>query len=310
MIHGKTVLITGGAGFVGSHLADALVEQNDVYVLDNFSTGKRSNLPNEVTVIDDDIRNANAFDQCPPADIIFHEAALVSVPQSIEEPERSNAVNVTGTINALEYARDVDARIVLASSTAIYGDAEEIPTPESESKKPSSPYGIDKMCLDHHARVYSNLYDVEAVPLRYFNIYGPRQTAGDYSGVISIFLKQALNNEPITVHGDGSQTRDFVHIDDVVQANLKAATTEHVGEAYNVGTGSEVSIRELAETIRDVTDSDSEIVHTEGRTGDIDRSLADLSKARTGLGYEPTLSLEEGLKALVEHKHEELAPVQ
>ncbi|SDM92678.1 UDP-glucose 4-epimerase [Halogranum gelatinilyticum] len=302
MVQGQTVLITGGAGFIGSHLADALVEDNDVYILDNLSTGKPSNLPADVELIRGDIQDTDVFESLPQADLIFHEAALVSVPKSVEEPARSHAINMGGTLNVLEYARDVNARIVLASSTAIYGDADEIPTPEAESKKPSSPYGIDKTTLDHYAQVYHELYDLEAVPLRYFNVYGPRQAAGDYSGVISIFLKQALNDEPITVHGDGSQTRDFVHVDDVVQANLKAATTDHVGEPYNVGTGSETSIRELAETIRDVTDSNSEIVHTDGRDGDIERSLADISKAQSQLGYEPTILLSEGLATLVEHK--------
>ncbi|EJN57925.1 NAD-dependent epimerase/dehydratase family protein [Halogranum rubrum] len=309
MISGKTILVTGGAGFVGSHIADHLVEDNDVYVLDNLTSGDPDNVPDGAELVVDDIRNAGAFDSVPDADVVFHQAALVSVPASIDEPTRSHAINVAGSLNVLEYARDVDARVVLASSTAVYGDASTLPTPESEPITPNSPYGIDKATVDRYARTYHELYGVETVALRYFNIYGPRQ-GGEYSGVISIFLEKALNDDPITVHGDGSQTRDFVHVDDVVQANLLAATTEHVGEAYNVGTGREVSVRELAETIREVTGSDSEIVYTESREGDIDRSVADLGKAREKLGYVPRVGVSEGLAGFVKSQSEQIPQIQ
>lgn len=299
MIAGQTILVTGGAGFIGSHIADAVVENNDVYILDNCTSGTIENVPAGAELIIDDIRNSGTFDGFPDADIIFHEAALVSVPQSIEEPTHSHAINVAGTLNVLEYAREVDARVVLASSTAIYGEASTFPIPETESISPSSPYGIDKATLDRYARVYYELYGVETVTLRYFNAYGPRQTASDYSGVISIFLEQAMNSRPITVHGDGSQTRDFVHVDDIVQANLKAAVADTVGEAYNIGTGREISIRELAGIIREVIGSESEVVYTKSREGDIDQSVADISKAQEKLGYEPSVSLENGLRSLV-----------
>lgn len=296
----KTVLVTGGAGFVGSHLVDALVQENDVRILDDFSTGKRSNVNEAATLIEGDIRDSETLDRATEnVDLIFHEAGVVSVQQSVEEPMRANEVNLDATLALLERARDLDARVVLASSCAIYGQPTEVPISEDEPFSPSSPYGLQKSALDHYARLYEELYGLETVALRYFNIYGPRQSSGHYSGVISIFKRQATNGDPITVDGDGEQTRDFVHVDDVVRANLLAATTEHVGEAYNIGTGDSVTIRELAETIRDVSSSSSDIVHADPRPGDIDESEADISKAVEKLGYEPTIPLDEGLSSLL-----------
>ena len=296
----KTVLVTGGAGFVGSHLVDALVRENDVRILDDFSTGKRSNVNDDATLIEGDIRDSETLRRATEdVDLIFHEAGVVSVQQSVEDPIQANEVNLDATLALLERARELDARVVLASSCAIYGQPTEIPVSEDEPFSPSSPYGLQKSALDHYARLYEELYGLETVALRYFNIYGPRQSSGDYSGVISIFKRQATNGEPITVDGDGEQTRDFVHVDDVVRANLLAATTDHVGEAYNVGTGASVTIKELAETIRDVSGSSSDVVHTDPRQGDIEESKADISKARDKLGYEPTIPLDEGISSLL-----------
>ena len=182
----------------------------------------------------------------------------------------------------------------------IYCQPTTIPVAEDDRKTPESPYGLDKLTVDHAIRQYHDLYGLDAIPLRYFNVYGPRQPPNDYSGVISIFIDQALTDQPITVHGDGDQTRDFVYVDDVVTANLLAAETDHVGIAYNVGTGERVTIRELAETIVEVTDSNSDVVHTDERDGDIRHSEADISRARTRLEYEPTVSLREGLDSTVE----------
>lgn len=293
------VLVTGGAGFIGSHLTDALVSDHEVTVLDDFSSGRRENLHPDARVIEGDVRDERRLREATEdTDVIFHQAASVSVDRSIEEPESSHAINVDAPLSLLEAARRTDARCVLASSAAIYGQPETIPIPESAPHRPESPYGIEKLSIDQYARVYNDLYDLPTVALRYFNVYGPRQTAGDYSGVISVFLDQALENEPITVHGDGSQTRDFVHVSDVVQANLLAMETDSVGEAYNVGTGETTTIEDLAYTIRDVTGSSSEIVHTDGRAGDIDHSCADIGKAREQLGYEPTTALDDGLRTL------------
>ncbi|WP_255171269.1 NAD-dependent epimerase/dehydratase family protein [Natrononativus amylolyticus] len=297
----QTVLITGGAGFIGGHLADHLVSNNDVRIVDSFTTGSRANVPKETTCLDGDICDRKTIERATAdVDLIFHEAALVSVQQSVEAPEKSHAINVRATLSLLERARKIDARVVLASSAAIYGHPEQIPIRETDAKTPSSPYGLEKLTIDHYARQYHDLYGLDTVALRYFNVYGPRQSAGDYSGVISIFLEQAQNDDPITIYGDGEQTRDFVYVDDVVQANLLAADSDHSGEAYNVGTGESVTINELAETIVDVTDSNSDIVHTEEREGDIRHSEPDISKIQTDLGYEPTVSLKEGLEKTIQ----------
>jgi len=298
-VSGQTVLITGGAGFIGSHLADVLVEHNDVIVLDNLSTGKRGNVPDGATFVEGDVRDADVVaDVTDGVDLIFHKAAVVSVERSIDEPAFSHEVNFDGTLTLLEAARRVDARVVFASSAAIYGDPDTLPITESDPVDPQSPYGIDKCAADQYLRAYHDLYGLETVALRYFNAYGPRQTASDYSGVISIFGEQARAGEPITVDGDGTQTRDFVHVSDVVTANLLAATTEHVGTAYNIGTGGETSIRSLAETIQATVGTDSPIVHGDPRPGDIQRSRADITTARERLGYEPSVPLEKGLATL------------
>lgn len=297
---GETVLVTGGAGFVGSHLVDALVADNEVRVVDDFSTGSRANLPAGVTVFEGDVRDGELVAEAMDGvDLVFHEAAMVSVARSVEEPELSHDVTAGATVRVLDHARRQDARVVLASSAAVYGHPESVPIAETASKNPTSPYGVDKLTADHYARIYNELYDLPTVALRYFNVYGPRQTAGDYSGVISVFVDQATSGEAITVEGDGEQTRDFVHVSDVVAANLSAATTDHVGEAFNVGTGESCTINELAKTIRTVADSDSEITHVEPRQGDVRHSRPDVSKAREKLGYEATTSLADGLSTLL-----------
>jgi len=299
-IHDGTVLVTGGAGFIGSHLVDALVEDNQVRVLDDFSTGERTRLPEEVSVFEGDIRDA-AFleDATEDADIVYHEAAMVDVEESVRRPRECTTANVEGTVNVLEAARHEDARVVFASSAAVYGRPDRVPIEEDHPIAPTNPYGVSKQAGEQYCRLYHELYDLDTVMLRYFNVYGPRQSGGQYSGVIDVFLDQALAGESITVHGDGSQTRDFVYVDDVVRANLLAGTTEHVGEAFNVGTGSSVSVLELAALIREAVDSDSSITHVEARAGDIDRSLADVSLAHSTLGFESTVPLRDGLESLL-----------
>ncbi|WP_238477079.1 NAD-dependent epimerase/dehydratase family protein [Natranaeroarchaeum sulfidigenes] len=300
VIDDRTVLVTGGAGFIGGHIAARLAAENDVRVLDNLSTGSTDHLPAEVEFVQGDLRDSSALDWATDGvDVIFHQAGLVSVDESIEEPVRSHRTNATATVELLERARQEDARIVVASSCAIYGDPEQTPIAEDAPKRPKSPYAVDKLAIDQYTRTFAELYDIDAIPLRYFNVYGPGQTGGEYSGVITAFLEQARSGEPITVHGDGEQTRDFVHVSDVVDANLAAATTDHTGRAYNVGTGTSTSIRKLAELVRDVVGSRSEIVHRDARQGDVRHSEADLSRARELLKYEPTISLENGLAELV-----------
>jgi UDP-glucose 4-epimerase len=295
----RRILITGGAGFVGSHLAERLVPDNEVRVIDDLSAGRREHVPDDAELIVDDVRNEDALERAmAEVDVVFHEAAEISVAESVDRPAETHHVNVDGTLRVLERAREEDARVVVASSAAVYGHPETLPIAEGAPKSPTSPYGIDKLAVDHYTRRYHDLYGLDSVALRYFNIYGPRQGAGDYSGVIDAFFEQAEAGGPITVHGDGSQTRDFVHVDDVVDANFLAATTDHVGEAFNVGTGTETSVERLAELVREVTDPDVEITHTDPREGDIDRSRPDVSRAREKMGFDATVDFENGLERL------------
>ena len=299
-IRDRTILVTGGAGFIGSHLVDALAVDNDVRVLDDLSSGTSRYLHEDATLVEGDIRNRDALeDATRDVDLIFHEAAIVDVTETVDRPAETNEVNLEAGLALFECARREDARVVVASSAAVYGHPVELPVTETTATEPASPYGIQKLALDEYARLYDRLYDLPTVTLRYFNVYGPRQQ-GPYSGVISTFLEQARAGDPITVEGDGEQTRDFVHVEDVVRANLLAATTDHVGQAFNVGTGERTSILELAETVREATGADVPIVHRSPRQGDVRHSGADVSKARRKLGFEARIGLETGVRRLVE----------
>jgi UDP-glucose 4-epimerase len=201
-VTGQTVLVTGGAGFIGSHIVDALVANNTVRVLDDFSTGRRANCNEDAVVIEGDVWDSETLSRATAdVDLVFHEAALVSVEQSIAEPRRNNAVTLDATVDLLERAREESARVVVASSAAIYGTPDTVPVGEAASKTPESPYGIAKLAVDQYARAYHELYGLETVVLRYFNVYGPRQPAGDYSGVISVFLRQAANDDRLPRRG-------------------------------------------------------------------------------------------------------------
>ena len=295
----RSVLVTGGAGFIGSHIAHALIEDNRVTVLDDLSTGRRENVPAGATLVVGDVRDDETLSRVMDGvDLVFHEAAVVSVERSVEAPIETNRTNVDATLQLLDHAREAGARVVFASSAAIYGHPESVPVPESHPTEPTSPYGVSKLAADQYVRLYAELYDVPAVALRYFNVYGPRQPGGDYSGVISTFVEQARNDQPITVEGDGKQTRDFVHVRDVVQANLRAATTSNVGSAFNVGTGEAVTIMTLAERIRAVADADSPIVTVDPRPGDIRHSRAEVTAARESLGFEAEVPLDAGLRTV------------
>jgi len=299
MIDGDAALVTGGGGFIGGRLVETLRDDPDgpdVRVLDRDPD---PDPPDGVRVLEGDVRDpATVGRAVAGVDVVFHQAALVDVAASVEAPRESHATNVAGTLTVLEAAREHDARVVVASSAAVYGDPESVPVAETARPEPLSPYGLEKLTVDRYARLYARLYGLDTVALRYFNVYGPGQTGGDYAGVIETFLRQARAGDPITVHGDGEQTRDFVHVDDVVRANLLAADTTAVGAAYNVGTGRSVTIRRLAERVREAVGSDSAIVHTEPRAGDVRHSRADVSRARERLGYEPTVGLREGLDSL------------
>lgn len=268
-------------------------------MVDDLTNGRPENVPEGATFIEGDIRDDDVLARAMDGvDIVFHQAGLVSVPASVEDPAESQDRNAAATLAVLERARSEDARVVLASSVAIYGDPDVLPVSEEDPKQPDSPYGVDKLAIDHYARLYHEHYGLDTVALRYFNVYGPRQSGGSYSGVIGTFLDQARAGDSITVHGDGQQTRDFVHVADVVRANLAAGHTDAVGCAFNIGTGESVTIRDLADQIQSITGTDSEIVHIDPRDGDVERSRADISAAHSQLGFDPRVELRDGLRDL------------
>ena len=296
----KSVVVTGGAGFIGSHIAWELAKDNEVTVIDNLSTGKEENVPPGAKLIRADIRDYESIaGPIKEADYVFHEAAQVSVVESIRDPVFTEEVNVLGTLNIIRALLEGHGKLIFASSAAVYGDNPNLPLKETERPKPLSPYGVTKASVEEYLRVYSELYGLPAVALRYFNVFGPRQSANQYAGVISIFINRALAGEPLVIFGDGKQTRDFIYVKDVVRANLLVAETRRAnGRVFNVATGRQTTILELAMKIVEITGSNSPILFDKPRPGDIRHSLADISEIR-GLGFEPEWSLEEGLKKTV-----------
>ncbi|WP_436910122.1 NAD-dependent epimerase/dehydratase family protein [Halosimplex marinum] len=304
-LDGKSVLVTGGAGFVGSHLAAALTDRCEVTVLDDCSTGDPDAVPDGAAFRRGDVRDPTDLGEAMRGvDVVFHQAALSDVGASVRSPVEGHRRTASGTVKVLDAARREDARVVAASSAAVYGQPDTLPIRESDRKTPVSPYGIDKLAADQHTRGFADRYGMETVALRYFNVYGPGRAGdragGKVDGVVGAFLDRARSDRVLPVEGDGTQTRDFVHVSDVVRANLLAATTDATGRAYNVGTGTGVPVREVAERVVQLVDSDSEIVHVEPREGDIDHSRAALGRARSRLGYEPTCDFEAGLATLVD----------
>lgn len=295
----QNVLVTGGAGFIGRHLVSALATDNDVHILDSASAG---DLPTGISYQQGDVRNLGSVEGlAKEKDIIFHLAAVVDVAESIADPRRAHEINDVGTINVLEAARKHDCRVVLASSAAVYGEPSTIPIHETDSLHPTSPYGLQKLTADHAARLYGELYGLHCVALRYFNVYGPGQNNGHYAGVIETFLSRASAEKPIQIYGDGQQTRDFIHVADIVRANIRAATIDRTARSYNVGTGNAVTIAELATKIRTHCRSNSPIVYADRRAGDIRHSRADTQRAQEELGFEAKIDLDDGLKSLVEN---------
>jgi UDP-glucose 4-epimerase len=304
----KNVLVTGGAGFIGSHLVDSLVSAGcKVAVLDNLSSGNYANLKHlegKFAFYRDDIRNQRAISTAAEGcEVIFHLAAIVSVPQTIEDPVESDAVNDTGTLLVLDTARRKKARrVIFSGSCAVYGDDRRLPKQEDMNPKPQSPYAVQKLAGEYYARVYYELYGLEAVALRYFNVYGPRQDPlSPYSGVISIFMAKALHNEPAVIYGDGNQSRDFIYVQDVVRANLLAAAAKGVGgQVMNIGTGRSVVIKQLWKSICALSGQNLEPEYAPKRPGDIVKSVAGIGSAKALLGFEPEISFEKGLESTFE----------
>jgi len=298
----KLIVVTGGAGFIGSHIAWELVKDNDVIVIDNLYTGKEENVPPGAKLIKADIRDYESIAEAiKEADYVFHQAAQVSVVESIKDPLFTEEVNVLGTLNIIRALLEGHGKLIFASSAAIYGDNPNLPLKETERPRPLSPYGVTKATAEEYLRVYHELYGLPVVALRYFNVFGPRQGFNQYAGVISIFINRALAGEPLVIFGDGKQTRDFIYVKDVVKANLLVAESRKAnGRVFNVATGKQTSVLELAMKIIEITGTTSSIIFDKPRPGDIRHSLADISEIRK-LGFEPEFSLEEGLKRTVEY---------
>ena len=300
----KKCLVTGGAGFIGSNLVERLLGASfQVQVLDNLSSGLLQNLEPFREYIDfkqGDVRDlAILQEMMSGVEVVFHQAAVVSVPQSIEDPIEAAMVNDLGTLNILEAARHSGVRrVVFASSCAVYGDLPQLPKKEEMDTKPLSPYAASKLHGETYARLYKDLYGLETVCLRYFNVYGPRQDpSSPYSGVISIFMDKAARGKPPTIYGDGEQCRDFVYVADVVQANLLAAQRENLSSvAINVGTGKSVTVNTLWKNIAELAGVKGEPERADSRPGDIRQSVAEISRAQELLGFEPRYSLREGLR--------------
>lgn len=301
----KKVLVTGGAGFIGSNVVKKLLQEGDsVTVLDNFLSGYHENLEPfpSIRIIEGDVRDRNAVETAiKGAEVVFHLAASVGNKRSIDLPITDAEINVLGTLNVLEAARKEGVRKIVASSSAgIFGELKTLPIKEDHPIEPDSPYGCTKLCEEKLCLSYAKLYEIEAVCLRYFNVYGPNQRFDAYGNVIPIFVFHMLKNEPIIIFGDGEQTRDFVHVDDVVQANIKAANSIGVSGAFNIASGTRVTINHLVEMIARHNSSRIEVVHGDERPGDVKHSLADISLAHQKIDYQPTVELENGVKEYVE----------
>ncbi len=307
---GEVALVTGAAGFIGSHLIDALLGAGAVVRgLDNFATGRRENLPTgaeRFELVEADIRDAGACrDACRGAAFVFHQAALGSVPRSLSDPASTIAVNVAGTANVFSAARDARVRrVVYASSSSVYGDGARLPKKEGEEGLPLSPYALSKAMNEELAEAFGRLFGLALVGLRYFNVYGPRQDPeGPYAAVIPRFFQAYRSGEAPVIYGDGGQTRDFTFVGDAVAANLLAALAgpESCGRVFNVAGGGAVSVNDLAGKIRVLSGGGAEPHHETARPGDVRHSTADLARSAAGLGYAARVSLEEGLASTREH---------
>ncbi len=308
------ILVTGGAGFIGAHLVEALVANNfQVTVVDNLSSGKLSNLEkvlSRISFIEGDIREQKLLEEAArDCRFIFHLAAVVSVTKTVENPLGSSLVNELGTLGLLEAARyNKVHRVILSSSSAVYGDDPRIPKKESMPPCPKSPYAVQKLVNEHYAELYGELFGVETVCLRYFNVYGPRQDpSSPYSGVISIFMKQAALNQQPVIYGDGKQTRDFVYVEDVVRANMLAAQVPNAaGKVFNIGTGQMINISKLWNMVAKLAGTTAEPEYAPERSGDIRQSVADIEKSNRILGFRPRVELKTGLASTYQWYRERL----
>ena len=305
--------MTGGAGFIGSHLVDRLLKEDfEVKVIDNLDTGQLENIVHhkgreEFHFVKGDIRDFNLVKETiKDIDAVFHEAALASVTLSVENPIVTNDINVTGTLNLLKASSNLNVkRFIYASSAAVYGDTSSPQKREDMTPNPISPYGVSKLAAENYVKIFHKAYGLETVSLRYFNVYGPRQRfdiQSAYGGAITIFLNRLLRNMPPIIYGDGEQTRDFVYVEDVVEANMLALScSSAVGKVFNIATGTSVSVNEVADALKKAMNKkDLENIHTDPRITDIRHGYADVTKAKEMLGFRPKVYLKEGLTKLVD----------
>ncbi len=297
-------LVTGGAGFIGSHLVEALLKRGDqVRVVDNFSTGRRENLPTGVDVVDGDLADDGvAVRAVGGCDYVLHQAAIPSVPRSVKDPLGTHRANVDGTMQLLVASRDAGVkRLVFAGSSSTYGNSAVLPKREDMRPSPITPYALQKYIGEQYCQLFTSLYGLETVTTRYFNVFGPRQApSSPYSGVISLFIKALLAGQSPLIHGDGRQTRDFTYVANVVDGVLRAATAAGVsGEVINVATGGRISLLELVRAVQLIVGSDTPPILDAPREGDVKDSQADIFKARKMLGYDPTVPFEDGLRQTV-----------
>jgi UDP-glucose 4-epimerase len=305
----SSYLITGGAGFIGSSIARALVSRGDkVRVLDNFFSGKRENLADiagDIELIEGDIRDqATTARACAGVEVVFHEAAIPSVPRSLADPMSSNDANVTGTLNVLHEAKKAGVRrVVYAASSSAYGDTPVLPKVETMRPAPLSPYAVSKLAGEHYCAVFAGAYGLETVALRYFNVFGARQDPkSEYAAVIPRFVTAGLAGQGVTIFGDGTQSRDFCYIDNTVEANLAAASAPAAGASgrvFNVACGAATTLNDVVRLISENLKKQIPVTYAPGRVGDVKHSLADIAAARAGLGYKGAISFEEGLRRTI-----------
>jgi len=299
-----TYLVTGGAGFIGSNLVEELIRRDEkVRVIDNFFTGKKENIEEfipKIELVQGDIRNLDGVREAVDGvDFVLHEAALTSVVRSIEHPLATTETNIDGTLNVLVAARDAKVkRVIYASSSSIYGNSPTLLKREDMIASPLSPYAVSKLSGEYYCQVFYRIYGLETVILRYFNVFGPRQDlVSQYAAAIPRFIKAMLNRKSPTIYGDGEQSRDFTFVENVVEANILACREEKItGEIFNIGGGRSTTINQLAELISRLLDKSIEPIYTDPRPGDVRHSLADITKARRLLSYQPRINLKEGLK--------------
>jgi len=302
------VLVTGGGGFIGSNLVRALLARgDDVRVLDNFATGNRANLSDvwdEIELVEGDLRSYERVHAATRGvELVFHQGALPSVPRSVQDPLTTSAVNVEGTLNVLLAARDEGVRrVVAASSSSVYGNSGTLPRLESSPPDPESPYGVAKLAAERYCVAFSRVYEIETVVLRYFNVFGPRQDpTSQYAAVVPLFITAIAAGEPVRIDGDGHQSRDFTFVENVVDGNLLAADAPDAsGAVLNIATGDQTTVLELADAIGDLVGRDVEKEFLSPRTGDVRHSWADVGEARRVIGFEPRVTLRDGLQRAVD----------